>query len=103
MALGDVCHPAIPSGILAESQHAGHSVLLSKACHPPCRALRESDGPTTNPCESQVEWCMALGFAWGWVGPLGRVVLGFAWTNCSSVHAEGSCQAVLHSAQSRES
>lgn len=54
MALGDVCHPAIPSGILAESQQAGHSVLLSKACHPPCRALRESDGPTTNPCDSQV-------------------------------------------------
>lgn len=50
MALGDVCHPANPSGILAESQLPGHSVL-SKACHPPWRALGESGGPTANPCD----------------------------------------------------
>lgn len=51
------------------------TVLLSKACHPPWRALGEADGPTTNPCDSR--WVVhGLGIC-TWIGGVtsGRVVL----------------------------
>lgn len=78
------------------------TLLLSKACHPPWRALGESDGPTAHPCDSG--WVVhGLRVCTGMGGTSGDVVLGFGWMSCSSEHAEGSCQAVFHNAQPRES
>lgn len=70
MALGDVYHPATPSGILAESLHGWLATLSSSARHATHLGghwkslVGQQQIPVT-----QAGCCMALGFALGWVGP----------------------------------